>query len=105
MPPERSNEPLAIQLPHLMRDRGISTTRLAREVGVNQSHLSRVLRGANRKTVSGELAERIAVELGLPSDWFPETRQARLFAVLRADDVLRDRLYDELVRRAPPPQA
>ena len=105
MPPSRSREPLADQLPQLLRERGISATRLARSVGVNQSHISRVLRGTDRKTVSGELAERIAVGLGLPADWFPETRQARLFAVLRADSELCDRLYTQLVQPGSRPRS
>ncbi len=71
-------------------------------VGVNQSHLWRVIRRANKKTVSGELAERIALALDLPPDWFPETRQARLFEYVRADIALCDRLYDEFVAPASP---
>ena len=92
----RSQVPLAEQLPELLKDRGLSTTALASMIGVNQSHLWRVIRRADKKTVSGELAERIAVALGLPADWFPETRQARLVQRLRADAQLCDRLYDEL---------
>ncbi len=85
------------QLPELMRERGLSTNRLAGMVGVSQSHLSRALRQADRKTIGGDLAARIAVALELPEDWFPETREVRLFERLRRDAVLRDRLYDELV--------
>jgi transcriptional regulator with XRE-family HTH domain len=85
------------QLPQLMRERGLSVNRLAGIVGVSQSHLSRALRGADRKTIGGELAARIAVALQLPEDWFPETREARLFDRLRRDAALRDRLYGELV--------
>jgi transcriptional regulator with XRE-family HTH domain len=93
----RSTDPLAVQLPALMRERGWSVNRLAAEIGVSQSHLSRVLRGVNGKIASGELAERVAGALGLSADWFPEARQARLFTVIGADPSLRDRLYDELV--------
>ena len=35
--------------------------------------------------------------LELPEDWFPETRESRLFDQLRRDPTLRDRLYNELV--------
>ena len=70
-------------------------------IGVSQSHLWRVIRRANKKTISGELAERIAVALGLPSDWFPETREARLIQRLRSDSELCDRLYDEFVIARP----
>jgi hypothetical protein len=60
-----------------------------------------VLRGANKKTVGGELAARIALTLDLSEDWFPETRQARLFERLKTDVELCDRLYDELVANRP----
>lgn len=94
----RSQVPLVDQLPGLMRERGLSTNRLAGMVGVSQSHLSRALRGADRKTIRGDLAARIAVALGLPEDWFPETREARLIQLLCGDPELRDRLYDRFVR-------
>jgi transcriptional regulator with XRE-family HTH domain len=100
MTPRRSQVPLVDQLATLMKERGLSANRLAGMVGVNQSHLSRALRGADQKTFTGELAARIAVALQLPEDWFPETREARLFDRLRREAALRDRLYDELV--APP---
>ena len=96
---DRSLVPLVDQLPGLMRERGLSVNRLAGMVGVSQSHLSRALRGADRKTIAGELAARVALALQLPEDWFPETREARLFDRLRRDAGLRDRLYDELVVR------
>ena len=82
----------------LLAERGLSTNRLASEVGVSQSHLSRVLRGADAKSVNGELAERVAVALGLPADWFPEAREARLIELIRADGKLRDQLYDAHAR-------
>jgi transcriptional regulator with XRE-family HTH domain len=93
----RSSVPFADQLPALMKERRLSVNRLAGLVGVDQSHLSRVLRRANNKTVGGELAARIAGALDLSEDWFPETRHARLFERLKSDVELCDRLYDELV--------
>jgi transcriptional regulator with XRE-family HTH domain len=100
MTPRRSQVPLVDQLPTLMKERGLSTNRLAGMVRVSQSHLSRVLTGARRKTVGGELAARIAIALELPEDWFPETRQQRLMERLKADAELRDRLYDEMLKTA-----
>jgi transcriptional regulator with XRE-family HTH domain len=97
----RSSVAFADQLPVLMRERHLTTNRLAGMVGVSQSHLWRVLRGADQKTVGGELAARVALALGLPEDWFVETRRARLFDLLGSDAELCDRLYDELVTRAP----
>jgi transcriptional regulator with XRE-family HTH domain len=98
MTARRSQAPLADQLPTLMKERGLSTNRLAAMVDVSQSHLSRVLTGARRKTAGGELAARIAIALELPEDWFPETRQQRLIEQLKADAELRDRLYDEMLK-------
>jgi transcriptional regulator with XRE-family HTH domain len=92
----RSTTPLADQLPVLLEEHGLSGNQLAKMVGVNQSHISRILREADKKTVTGPLAARIADVLGLPEDWFPETRQARLFERLRGDQAMSDRLYDQL---------
>ena len=100
MTPRRSQVPFVDQLPTLMKERGLSANRLAGMVGVSQSHLSRVLAGARRKTVGGELAARIAITLELPGDWFPETRQQRLMERLKADPELCDRLYDEILKNA-----
>jgi transcriptional regulator with XRE-family HTH domain len=101
MDARRSQVPLAEQLPGLLLERGLSTNRFAGMINVSQSHLWRVVRQADRKTVSGDLAERIAVALGLPSDWFPEARQARVIQFVRADAALCDRLYDELMGSKP----
>ena len=60
--------------PNLLRERDLSLRTLARMVGVGDDHLSRVLRGARSKRVTGELASRVALALGLPDDYFPETR-------------------------------
>jgi transcriptional regulator with XRE-family HTH domain len=90
-----------------MQARALSINRLAQLVGVSQSHLSRALRSADRKSVSGDLAERIANAMDLPADWFPETRRERVLDRVRSDAVLCDRLYDELIAKEPrrPPQA
>ena len=92
----RSHQRLVDQLPALMQARGLSMNRLARLVGVSQSHLSRAVRSADRKSVSGELAERIAKAMELPDDWFPETRRERVLERVRSDPALWERLYDDL---------
>jgi transcriptional regulator with XRE-family HTH domain len=74
----------------------MSIRQLAREVGVSDSHLSKVVRGAYYKTVSPELASRVAIALALDKDYFPEAREGYVFAALRRNPELRDRLYDEL---------
>lgn len=82
-----------------MRAHAFSINRLAAMVGVSQSHLSRAVRRADGKSVSGELAGRIAIAMGLPEDWFPETRRDRVLERVRSDPALCDRLYDELVAK------
>ena len=53
----------------------MSVTALAARAGVSQPHLSRVLRRRDYKSVSGELAGRVARALDLPEDYFPEFRE------------------------------
>ena len=97
----RSEAPFVEEVPILMREKDVSLNQLAAMVGVNYSHLWRVIGRKDNKKVTGDLAERVAVAFELPSDWFPETRQARLFDLLRNDGDLRDRLYDEFVNPRP----
>jgi transcriptional regulator with XRE-family HTH domain len=68
-------------------------------IDLNPSHLSRVLRGADRSTPSLHLIGRIVEALGLPPGYFPELREAAVIEFLRADPKLRDRLYDQLTRK------
>jgi len=71
---------------------------LAQQVGVTDAHLSRVVRRADYKTVSAGLAQRIALALGLPGDYFAETREGYVIKRVRNDPALRDRLFDRLQR-------
>lgn len=91
-----SVRPLAEELPALLAERDLSLRGLAERVGVTHSHLSRATRGANGKTVGGDLAGRIAVALGLPTDYFPEYREAVVIEQVSNDSELRDRLYRQL---------
>ena len=90
--------PLAKELPSLLAERDLSLRGLAERVGVTHSHLSRATRGANGKTVGGDLAGRIAIALGLPADYFPEYREAAVVEQVQNDPSLRDRLYRQLKR-------
>jgi transcriptional regulator with XRE-family HTH domain len=92
----RTQRTFAEELPELLRERELSLRTLARVVGVGDDHLSRVLRGARSKRVTGELASRVAVALGLPEDYFPETRLEFIVRNLSRHPTLRDRVYDEL---------
>jgi len=91
-----SAEPFTEEFPRLLGDRGLSLRAAARLAGVGPGHLSRALRGADGKTPGPQLIERLAVALGLPEDYFPEVREARVLSAVRADAALRDRLYFEL---------
>lgn len=82
----------------MLAERGLSLRGLAVLVGVTHSHLSRAARGANGKSIGGELAGRIAVALDLPADYFPEYREAAVVEKIHDDPSLRDRLYRQLKR-------
>lgn len=99
MSSQRSERPFVMELPALIKERGLSIRAVARSAEVDPGHLSRVLREARGKTVSPELAGRVAVALGLPEDYFPEWREAVIVDRIREDPKLRDQIYDR-VRRA-----
>lgn len=92
----RSDRPFAAELPTLLAERGLSQRKLAQLVDLNPSHLSRVLRGADRTRPSTDLIRRIAEALGLPAGYFPELREAAVIERLKEDPKLRDRLYNKL---------
>jgi transcriptional regulator with XRE-family HTH domain len=79
-----------------LRERGMSIRALAAEVGVSDGHLSRVIRGANYKSASGDLAGRVAEAFGLPRDYFPEYREDFVINAMRRDGHVRDATYDRL---------
>lgn len=98
--------PFPEELPRLLRERGETLRSLARDVqGLDHGYLSRMI---NRKApVNAEHAERIALHLGLPSDYFPEVREAAVIRMIRAQPKLRDRLYGRESKRQsanPPPR-
>ena len=102
-----TDRPFVDELPRLLAEREMSLRALAREVGVTDAHLSRVLRRVEYKTPSADLARRVAVALGLPPDYFPEFREGFVIDWIRSDRALRDELYDRLRKRrrrpTPPP--
>ena len=95
----RTDTPFSEEVPHLLRERGMSLRALAIKVEVSDSHLSRVLRGKDYKSAGPELARRVAAALGLPDDYFPEFREAYVIGRIRNDPRLRDRLYARLAPR------
>lgn len=92
----RTNRPFPEELPRLLQERGLSLRSLGERVGVTGAHLSRVVRGVNYKSVSGDLAGRVALALDLPRDYFPEYREGVVVERVRRDSAYRDRLYDLL---------
>jgi transcriptional regulator with XRE-family HTH domain len=92
----RSDRPFDEGLPVLLAERGLSQRKLAQLIDLNPSHLSRVLRSADRTRPSTELIRRIARALDLPPGYFPELREAAVIERLKLDARLRDELYDQL---------
>lgn len=86
-------------LPALLVERGWSQNELARRVDVDPTFLSRALRGARHKSVSGRLAARIAKELGLPWDYFLEARRDYVVERLDTDPKLLEAAYRWIRRR------
>ena len=93
---DRTDTPFVDELPRLLRERGMSLRELARRIEISDSHLSRVVRHADYKSASPRLIGRIARELRLPVDYFPEYREAFVVERVRRDARLRDGLYSVL---------
>ena len=96
MPRQRTNERFSDVLPALLAKRGVSLRELSRRLGMDPTYLSRIRRG--QKRLPPDLPSRVAVSLGLPKDFFPETREALIMEALRQDPGLRERLYKRVVR-------
>jgi transcriptional regulator with XRE-family HTH domain len=92
----RTDRSFAEELPVLLAERRLSQRKLAQLIDLNPSHLSRVLRGADRTRPSVDLIQRITQALDLPTGYFPELREAAVIERLRTDPGLRDRLYTKL---------
>jgi transcriptional regulator with XRE-family HTH domain len=97
--PNRTDKPINRALPEVLKDRRKSLRWLADELGIDNSHLSRALRGADGKRLSPELLQRIIRRLDLPPDYFVESRQAQIAEVLRRDPRILNQIYDNLKRR------
>ena len=93
----RTDEQFSQALAGLLAERGLSQRQLAELADVEQSHLSRLLRRADsRLRPSADLAERIAVALGLPRDYFREYREGAIIERIRTDSRALNRLYRSL---------
>jgi transcriptional regulator with XRE-family HTH domain len=88
---DRTQTPFGEALPGLLLERGLSLRELSRRLGMDATYLSRVRRGQKRLPV--DLPKRVAVALGLPEGYFPETREAAILDAVRRDPELRERIY------------
>jgi transcriptional regulator with XRE-family HTH domain len=94
MDPSRIDEPFVDAVPKILREREMSLRALARQVGVGDDHLSRVLRGAREKKPTAELVRRTARALNLPEDYFMEARLDFAVQALSDDAALLNQVYD-----------
>ena len=77
----------------------MSLRALAREVGVSDAHLSRVIRAVGyRKAPSGDLAGRVARAFGLPVGYFREYREKVVLDAVKRDSQLREELYERITQ-------
>jgi transcriptional regulator with XRE-family HTH domain len=81
-----------------MERHDLSLRGLAELAGVNPMFLSKVLRGAEGKTASPQMAEKVAAALGLPPYYFPEARRGWVMDRLHDDPKLIEHLFDDLYR-------
>jgi plasmid maintenance system antidote protein VapI len=95
--PRTTTERLRTALPELLAEQAMSYRALAADVDVNESHVSRVIAG--KVAASGEFAGRVAEALGLPTDYFPDYREAKAIEAIKNDPALRDHVYSGLGRR------
>jgi transcriptional regulator with XRE-family HTH domain len=93
-----TNRSFVKELPRLLEEKGVTLRALARDVGgLDHGYLSRMLHG--KTPVNVRHAERIARRLGLPGDYFPEVREARVVDAVRTKPRLRDTIYFEHLKR------
>lgn len=91
-----TQDSFADALPGLLAAKKLSLRDLAQSVGRDVAHLSRVLNPAEGRTASPALIREISSKLELPTDYFPEVREATVVEAVRSDATLRERLYKQL---------
>lgn len=102
MPQARINtRPFVEELPRLLEEQELTLRALARDIGgLDHAYLSRMLRG--QVPVNVQHVRRIARQLGLPENYFPEVREAEVIDAVRRSPKLRDEIYFERAQRRRP---
>src|SRR5262249_20089076 len=95
MPHNRTDDPFNEALPRLLAEQGVSLRELSRRLGMDATYLSRIRRGEKR--LPARLPRQVSAILGLPEDYFPETREALILEAIRRDSTLREQIYDRFV--------
>jgi pilus assembly protein CpaF len=93
---KRSNVPFSDAWSELFKEQGWTQRKVAEDLELDRSFLSKALRGANYKRLSADVIARLSELAGLPADYFPEVREHSVIEAVRSDPSLRDRLYDDL---------
>lgn len=97
--PKLTDQPFLEELPRLLRERGLSIRGLSAQVGIQHSHLSRLLRQKDfKRTPSPDLIEAVSAALDLPEGYFPEAREAYVMARLKEDRRMLNTLYQRLTK-------
>lgn len=101
---DRTHAPISEEIPRLLKEREVTLSTLADELGVSVSHLSRAIRGDRGKRLTPDLLAALATTLDLPPDYFVEYRELVVVAEIKVNPALRDAVYDgaigELVLRS-----
>lgn len=95
----QTQTPFGTALPQLLHEHGLSLRELSRRLGMDATYLSRVRRG--QKRLPEDLPKRVAVALGLPEDYFPETRETLILEAVRREPGLREQIYRTVSRTRP----
>ena len=88
---ERTQLTFGEALQAILLERGLSLRELSRRLGVDATYMSRVRR--RQKRLPADLPMKVAIALGLPKDYFLETRETLILEAIRQDPALREEVY------------
>ena len=101
MAERRATEPFAEEVRRLLAERGWSIRRLAQEIEMDPTFVSRVLNRRRYKTPTLRLTESVAQAFDLPPAYFAEYRELYLIDRIKSDPEVRDWLFDLVKRKQP----